>query len=144
MIEGATKPLTAEMKKWMQQLVEDSKEKLQKCIKEEMRTLEDTTTTQTRKLQDTIRDQIKQQNKDMSLLVGQSVSQLEEGITKQTKQVQDSVADATTTLRSEAKQQTELITYQISKGMIVNLNKSLEHNTHSVSMTAVCYLNVGV
>ncbi|XP_072019588.1 uncharacterized protein [Amphiura filiformis] len=140
MEERATRPLTAEMKQWMQQVVKDSEDELQKVMQKERKVLQDTmsdcTDAQTRRLQDTIgeetrhqtttlQDTYRDQTRHQTDILTSQIDTIREQVTDctegQTRSLQDTIRGQTrhqtTTLqdtyRDQTRQQMDKLTNQI-------------------------------
>ena len=90
MEEQASRPLTAAMKQWMEQLIKDSEEELKACMIK-------TTEKQTRKLEDAMESQTKKLKGD--------ISTLQQGVDQQNKQLQD-IASTSRTMEAAVVHQT--------------------------------------
>ncbi|XP_072019348.1 uncharacterized protein [Amphiura filiformis] len=144
MEERATRPLTSEMKQWMQQIVKDSEDELKDVMQKERKTLQDTVTDcteaqtrqlqdairgqtrqQTTTLQDTYRDQTRQQTDKLTRQIDTIRGQVTDCTEAQTRRLQDTIRgqtrQQTTTLqdtyRDQARQQVDTLTSQIDKGL---------------------------
>ncbi|XP_072046200.1 uncharacterized protein [Amphiura filiformis] len=153
MEERATRPLTAEMKQWMQQVVKDSEDELKEVMSKERKVLQDTmsdcTDAQTRTLQDTIggqtrhqtmtlqdtyRDQARQQTDILTSQIDTIREQVTDCTEGQTRRLQDTIRgqtrQQTTTLqdtyRDHTRQQVDTLTGQIDKGHLQAEEKAQE------------------